>query len=79
MHATRFPSDARTAYSAGAAGIVTHHSRETACELEEAAIVVQPGDSGELSYAFSEPGTYRVGCHQPGHYAAGMKIDVTVE
>lgn len=47
--------------------------------MEEAAIVVQPGDSGELSYTFSEPGTYQVGCHQPGHYAAGMKIDVTVE
>lgn len=45
---------------------------------EEAAVVVQPGDSGELSYTFDEPGTYEVGCHQPGHYAAGMKIDVTV-
>jgi uncharacterized cupredoxin-like copper-binding protein len=47
--------------------------------IEEAAIVVQPGDSGDLSYTFNEPGTYQVGCHQPGHYAAGMKIDVTVE
>ena len=46
--------------------------------MEEAAIVVQPGDSGELSYTFDQPGTYQVGCHQPGHYAAGMKIDVTV-
>jgi uncharacterized cupredoxin-like copper-binding protein len=45
---------------------------------EEPAVVVQPGDSGELSYTFTEPGTYEVGCHQPGHYAAGMKIDVTV-
>lgn len=47
--------------------------------MEEAAIVVQPGDAGQLSYAFTEPGTYEVGCHQPGHYAAGMKIDVAVE
>ena len=47
--------------------------------VEEAAIVLQPGDSGELRYTFSEPGTYEVGCHQPGHYAAGMRIDVTVE
>lgn len=46
---------------------------------EETAVVVQPGDSGELSYTFTEPGTYEVGCHQPGHYAAGMKIDVTVQ
>lgn len=45
---------------------------------EEAAITVQPGASGELAYTFTEPGTYEVGCHQPGHYAAGMKIEVTV-
>lgn len=44
----------------------------------EAAITVQPGESGELSYTFDEPGTYEVGCHQPGHYAAGMTIIVTV-
>lgn len=46
---------------------------------EEGAIVLQPGESDELSYTFSEAGTYEVGCHQPGHYAAGMKMDVTVE
>ena len=46
---------------------------------EEEALVLQPGESGNLSYTFDEPGTYQVGCHQPGHYAAGMIIDVTVE
>lgn len=46
---------------------------------EAAALVLQPGESGALSYTFDEPGTYQVGCHQPGHYAAGMIIDVTVE
>lgn len=46
---------------------------------EEAALVLQPGESGRLSYTFNEPGTYQIGCHQPGHYAAGMIIDVTVE
>lgn len=47
--------------------------------MGEPAVTVQPGDSGELSYTFDQPGTYEVGCHQPGHYAAGMKIDVIVE
>lgn len=47
--------------------------------MDEAAITVQPGDSGELSYTFDQPGTIQIGCHQPGHYAAGMKIDITVE
>lgn len=46
---------------------------------EEEALVLQPGESGNLSYTFDAPGTYQVGCHQPGHYAAGMIIDVTVE
>ena len=46
---------------------------------QEAAIVLQPGESGDLSYTFDEAGTYEVGCHQPGHYAAGMKMNVTVE
>jgi uncharacterized cupredoxin-like copper-binding protein len=46
---------------------------------EEEALVLQPGESGELTYTFDKAGTFEVGCHQPGHYAAGMKIDVTVE
>ena len=47
--------------------------------MEDGALTLQPGESGELTYTFDEPGTYQVGCHQPGHYAAGMIIDVTVE
>lgn len=46
---------------------------------DEPAIVLQPGESGDLSYTFDTAGTYEVGCHQPGHYAAGMKMNVTVE
>ncbi|MFN8053733.1 MAG: plastocyanin/azurin family copper-binding protein [Acidimicrobiales bacterium] len=46
---------------------------------DEAAITVQPGQTGQLSYTFDRAGTYQIGCHQPGHYAAGMRITVTVE
>ena len=42
------------------------------------AITVKPGQTGELTHTFDEAGTFEVGCHQPGHYAAGMKITVTV-
>lgn len=45
---------------------------------EEQAITVDPGDTGDLTYTFDEAGTFQIGCHQPGHYAAGMKIDVAV-
>ncbi|HNJ96649.1 MAG TPA: plastocyanin/azurin family copper-binding protein [Piscinibacter sp.] len=44
----------------------------------EPAITVQPGAQGTLTYTFDAPGTYEIGCHQPGHYAAGMTITVIV-
>lgn len=43
-----------------------------------AVVTVQPGDSAELSYVFDEPGTVLIGCHQPGHYEAGMVATVEV-
>ena len=42
------------------------------------AITVDPGKSGELTHTFNEPGSILIGCHEPGHYAAGMRIAVTV-
>lgn len=45
---------------------------------DEEAVVVDPGDTGELTYTFEEPGQIQIGCHQPGHYEAGMVIDVNV-
>lgn len=39
------------------------------------AITVDPGDRGELTY---ETGSVLIGCHQPGHYDAGMMVEVTV-
>lgn len=45
---------------------------------DDGAITVAPGATGEMTHTFDEPGTYEIGCHQPGHYAAGMKITVTV-
>lgn len=43
------------------------------------AVVLEPGETKELTWTFTEAGTVLIGCHQPGHYAAGMKgaIDVT--
>ena len=44
----------------------------------EDAVTVEPGDTGELTYTFDEPGTLEIGCHQEGHYAAGMKTRIEV-
>jgi uncharacterized cupredoxin-like copper-binding protein len=41
-------------------------------------ITVDPGKTGELTHTFDRTGTVEIGCHQPGHYAAGMKLAVTV-
>lgn len=43
-------------------------------------ITVEPGETAELTYTFGpDDGGLLVGCHQPGHYDAGMvaTIDVT--
>jgi len=39
-----------------------------------------PGDGFvELTWHFTQPGTILFGCHQKGHYDAGMKGTITVE
>jgi uncharacterized cupredoxin-like copper-binding protein len=41
-------------------------------------VQVQPGGSAQLSYRFDHPGTVLIGCHEPGHYAAGMRATIVV-
>ena len=55
-------------------GSGAHHGSDT-----KDAITVDAGDTGTLTYTFNEPGEIEIGCHQPGHYEAGMKIEVEVE
>lgn len=43
------------------------------------AVVIAAGETAELTWHFSESGTFLMGCHQPGHYAAGMKGIVQVD
>jgi uncharacterized cupredoxin-like copper-binding protein len=42
------------------------------------AVTVDPGKTSSLIYTFKRSGAVEIGCHQPGHYAAGMKVAVTV-
>lgn len=39
---------------------------------------VKAGTTEMLTYTFTEAGTVLYGCHQPGHYAGGMKGTITV-
>jgi uncharacterized cupredoxin-like copper-binding protein len=45
---------------------------------EPDAIAVKPGVTKKLTYTFAKAGRYEIGCHTPGHYNAGMKIDIVV-
>jgi uncharacterized cupredoxin-like copper-binding protein len=41
-------------------------------------IAVEPGETKELTFTFDEAGEILAGCHEAGHYAAGMKVAITV-
>ena len=67
----------------------TDEHREHADEMRErdhadeahanpAAVSVEPGETGTLDYTFDEAGELLVGCHEPGHYEAGMVAPITV-
>ncbi len=45
---------------------------------DEEALTLDPGETGELTVTFEEPGEVLYGCHQPGHYAGGMVGTITV-
>ncbi|MGH8226169.1 MAG: cupredoxin domain-containing protein [Gammaproteobacteria bacterium] len=41
-------------------------------------VELAPGATKTLIWTFTKPGTYQYGCHEPGHYAAGMYGTLTV-
>ncbi len=45
---------------------------------EPNAVVVAPGQSIDVFWRFTTPGTYVYGCHVSGHFAAGMKGEIKV-
>jgi len=42
-------------------------------------VTIPAGGTAELTWRFGEDGTVLIGCHQPGHYAAGMTGRITIE
>lgn len=45
----------------------------------DAGVSVEPGGTETFEYTFGEAGQLLAGCHEPGHYAGGMKATITVE
>ena len=52
---------------------------ETMSHDDPNAVVLAAGDTKELTWRFLEAGTVLIGCHQPGHYAAGMTGAISIE
>lgn len=42
-------------------------------------LIVDPGERGEMTHTFERSETLQLGCHQPGHFEAGMVLDVDVK
>lgn len=45
----------------------------------EGGVTVAPGETGTMQQRFDEPGPFEIGCHELGHYAAGMTILINVK
>lgn len=41
-------------------------------------IALKPGETKELTHTFAAAGTSVAGCHVAGHYAAGMRAEISV-
>jgi uncharacterized cupredoxin-like copper-binding protein len=54
------------------------HVHGTSASGPGAAIAVGPGGTGDLTYTFAAGEEIEIGCHERGHYAAGMRLAITV-
>ncbi len=41
-------------------------------------LIVAVGETGDLVYTAGAAGTLIIGCHQPGHWDAGMRADLSI-
>lgn len=45
---------------------------------EPNSILIPAGETKEITWTFTVAGEVQIGCHQPGHYEAGMRATITV-
>lgn len=82
----RFKNVGKVAHDAfiGDAEEQAEHEEEMGDEMAhhanaEGAVTVDPGETKSLTYTFDDDGdSIEIGCHQPGHYAAGMRLEISV-
>jgi Zn-dependent protease with chaperone function len=54
------------------------HAHGTSASGPGATITIEPGGTGDLTYTFAAGEEIEIGCHERGHYAAGMRLAITV-
>jgi len=65
-------------FTLGDEDVQEEHAREMEemgadmAHTEPNAMTIDPGKTGSMTWRFVEPGDVLYGCHQPGHYDAGM-------
>ena len=59
-----------------------HHATEMAeagsGHHHDDALRLEAGETGRMTLTFDESGPLLIGCHEPGHYKAGMVGSITV-
>lgn len=64
---------AQTEHAAGMAAMADGHAHD-----HSGAVSVAPGATATLTKTFATAGTLVLGCHQPGHWEAGMRATITI-
>lgn len=57
----------------------TDEAEDDGHDADIPSLSLEPGETGEIIMTFDAGGNTIIGCHVPGHWAAGMRQDVTVE
>jgi uncharacterized cupredoxin-like copper-binding protein len=60
-------------------GTMDMGTAEHSAEMDEMhGVIVEPGETVEMTHTFDTAGPTMIGCHEPGHWEAGMRLDVDV-
>lgn len=65
-------------HAADTTGMAGHGGDGTGGDADLDAVTVEPGETGELTHTFDTAGTIVIGCHETGHWEAGMKVTIDV-
>lgn len=55
------------------------HGEDGHDDHPDGSIHLAPGESGELTYTFSEAEEVEIACYEDGHYEAGMKLAIEAQ